>query len=438
MKIKYYFAIIFCLANSCLAFSGDTSIAVNNLDKRNLSLEESYTISDFLREGFVKAGKYSVIERTNMEQIFAEHKFQMTGCTSDSCAVKMGQILNAQKVVVGSVSKLGDDYYINIRLVNVENGQIEIADSEKTAYYDELPTACFMLAYRMSGIKYFEAKKERKASEEVQSEPQSIISKYGSEMVLISTTSEFLMGSPANEGRQDEHPRHKVYLNGYYIDRYEVTNEQYANFLNIYGRDKDESGNAMVERDMWGIKRSQGKWASAIGYEKFPVICVTWYGAVQYAKFYGKRLPTEAEWENACRAGSDTKYFWGAEGKELDNYAWNINNSGNKTHPFGMKKTNALGLNDFYGNVTEWVSDWYDERYYEKCVSPNPKIYADTIAYNPTGPATGKYKVVRGGFWFSGANNCRSASREYYPPNIKRNFIGFRCVVSASELKTDH
>ena len=237
--------------------------------------------------------------------------------------------------------------------------------------------------------------------------------------------SKFLMGSPETEGETDEHPRHKVYLSAYYIDKYEITNEQFAKFLNEYGKDTDANGNKMVYEHEMGIKRIIRSFHPAEGYEKYPVINVTWYGAIQYAKWAGKRLPAEAEWENAARAGSVSKYCF-AEGDEskLGEYAWYGANSEYKTHPVGQKKPNDWGIFDMHGNAFEWCGDYYDKNYY--------KIF---ISRNPQGPKKGAARVLRGGSYSGDAGLCRSAFRYGYSPGISWSTFGFRCVVSAEKLK---
>jgi len=193
------------------------------------------------------------------------------------------------------------------------------------------------------------------------------------------------MGSKAAE---DESP-HTVHLSAYSIDPYEVTQEQ---FEKIMGNNPSDF---------------QGK--------KLPVEQVTWYEARDYCKQVGKRLPTEAEWEKAARAGTSTRYFWG---DAIDGgYAWYWDNSQRTPHPAGTKKPNAFGLHDMLGNVWEWVADYYDDNYYPSSPKANPK-----------GPFTSKYRTIRGGSWRDLPDVLRTTRRNYDLPVGRFNHIGFRCA----------
>ena len=137
-----------------------------------------------------------------------------------------------------------------------------------------------------------------------------------------------------------------------------------------------------------------------------------WTFAIAFRSERGRKvcLPTEAQWEYACRAGSTTRYCFGDEESGLGEYAWYSANSGNKTHPVGEKKPNAWGLYDMHGNVCEWCQDWWKDGYYKE--SP---------VDDPTGAATGSNRVLRGGSWITPASSCRSAYRSHAPGN--GNFI---------------
>ena len=236
-------------------------------------------------------------------------------------------------------------------------------------------------------------------------------------MVLI-PAGEFMMGSPSGEGNDDEHPQHKVNVDAFYIDKYEVTNEQFCSFLNEEGS-QSEGGETWFETSNkhCRIEKRDSIYVPKSGYANHPVTYVSWYGARAYAKWAGKRLPTEAEWEYACRAGSTTRYCFGNSVQQLADYAWPDHDSGSKTHPVGQKRPNAWGLYDMHGNVWEWCSDWYDKDYYSKSSSSNPK-----------GPTNGQYRVIRGGARGYDSGRWRSAFRISFTPGYTILYMGFRCV----------
>ena len=131
------------------------------------------------------------------------------------------------------------------------------------------------------------------------------------------------------------------------------------------------------------------------------------------------RLPTEAEWEYACRAGTTTEYSFGDDVSVLGDFAWFDDNSGSQTHPVGQKRPNGWGLYDMHGNVWEWCSDWHGD-------------YAAGAVRDPAGPASGSIRVLRGGCWYDSAGFCRSAFRIRFYPSYRFSNYGFRLALSPS------
>lgn len=219
---------------------------------------------------------------------------------------------------------------------------------------------------------------------------------------------EFIMGSPTSEeGRYDfEDPLHKVIVPGIYIGRYPVTNEQYGQFLN----EKPD----MSEPRYWADRQ--------LNQPRQPVVGVSWEDAQRYAKWAGLRLPTEAEWEYACRAGTQTRYYTGDTEKYLDRAGWYDENSGDKLHPVGEKEPNKFGLSDMHSNVLEWVEDDWHENYKG---SPN-----DGSAWMDEN--RGADRVLRGGCWYDAARNCRSAYRLSLEPGGRNSLLGFRLARSVT------
>ena len=224
------------------------------------------------------------------------------------------------------------------------------------------------------------------------------------ELVLI-PAGRFKMGSPAKEkDRSDDEAQHWVVLTRpFYIGKYEVTQEQWEKVM--------------------GANPSNFKGA------KNPVDNVSWNDCHEFLKKLNAlskdpgvfRLPTEAEWEWACRAGTRTRFCSGDTDEALADDAWFDANSGGTTHPVGTKKPNAWGLYDLHGNVWEWCGDWY-EKYSHGWMSK-----AD-----PTGPVTGDARVLRGGSWGSITGSWRSAYRRLSFPVRGYDYYGFRLVASSS------
>jgi len=230
--------------------------------------------------------------------------------------------------------------------------------------------------------------------------PRIKIGKDGAEMVLI-PAGEFQMGS--NDGDYDEKPVHTVYLDAFYIDKYEVTNAQYKKFMDATGHKAP---------NYWNDSRFNDP--------KQPVVGVSWYDAKAYADWAGKRLPTEAEWEKSARGGLIGKKY--PSGDNLTRDDANYDGTGGKdiweyTSPVGSFAPNGYGLYDMAGNVWEWCADWYDGEYYK--VSPKE---------NPKGPASGNWRVIRGGSWYYVINGLRVANRNSLAPTDVHYDVGFRCA----------
>ena len=237
---------------------------------------------------------------------------------------------------------------------------------------------------------------------------------------------EFTMGSTS--GGADEQPVHTVYLDAYYIDKYEVTKEEYAIFLNEsmqtgdiqVGSDRvTKDGNVLIliNNTTSEISYNSNQFVVDNGKEKYPVVHLTWYGADAYAKHHGKRLPTEAEWENAARGTDQRNYPWGNEIPTSEHCNFN-----GPLLPVGQyipKGDSPYGCTDMAGNVWEWCNDLYDADYYS--ISP---------ANNPQGSTNGVYRVIRGGSWRDGTNktNLRTANRHTVGQTSPHDNVGFRCV----------
>jgi formylglycine-generating enzyme required for sulfatase activity len=230
-------------------------------------------------------------------------------------------------------------------------------------------------------------------------------------------------GNPNETCYSDEGPLHTVYLDAYAIDKYEVTNAQFAEFLNAEGNQAEGGATWLDAADSdVRIHEAGGVWWADAGHEDHPVVEVTWYGARAYCQWEGKRLPSEAEWAKAARGGSDTRvYPWGNEEPDCSRLNYLDLAEGYCVHdttPAGSYPAGAspYGALDMAGNVWEWVSDWYAEDYYE--TSPGS---------NPSGPESGSLKALRGGGWNFTWQFVRVANRYGYGPHYSRHYFGFRC-----------
>ena len=241
--------------------------------------------------------------------------------------------------------------------------------------------------------------------------PKEITNSIGMKLVLIPKGT-FMMGSPETEkGRQENETQHEVTISkDYYLGVHEVTQAQYET---VMGKNPSHFQGAIVGNENADL----------------PVENVSWDDAVEFCKKLSDlpeekkagrlyRLPTEAEWENACRAGSKTAYLFDDEEGLLPEYGWFNRNSSNRTHTVGLLEPNAWGLYDMHGNVWEWCSDWYVE-------------YPQGAVRNPTGPKVGSDRVCRGGSWNGVASYCRSALRYWYVPSFRNNYLGFRLALSS-------
>lgn len=268
----------------------------------------------------------------------------------------------------------------------------------------------------------------------------------------------FTMGSPEDEeGRgENEGPQIEVEIKPFWMGVHEVTWDEYDIFSFSYDVKRAET----AEREGKPLKRTElDIKADAItrptppyvdmtfgyGHDGYPAICMTHHAATQYCKWLSEktgvtyRLPTEAEWEYACRAGTSTPYHYGSDPEKLGEYAWFFENSNDKPQPVGKKKPNAWGLYDMLGNVSEWCQDKYVEDYFQrfsgKGVVKNPLLQTDETEWH----------TVRGGSWQDDAAFCRAAMRYGAEPDwsiqdpqepksiwyhTDAHFVGFRLVRS--------
>lgn len=263
----------------------------------------------------------------------------------------------------------------------------------------------------------------------VEAAKRDIEEKMAKDMVLIPAGA-YSIGSPKGEGNPDEWPRHKVHLDAFYIDKYEVTNRRYLEFVTpaMPGMTGGNYPEWLAPGSDFNVKTGSNpyyrKMGKALKSGNNPVVGITWNDANAYCRWLEKRLPTEAEWEAAAHGGMNTRYHFGNDRSLAREYSWNKLNSSEKTHPVGSKKPNQYGIYDMHGNVWEWVSDFYDKDY-----------YASSSKSNPTGPKKGKERGIRGGSWTFATDAGRPANRASYEGYKANDDIGFRCAVSRVTIR---
>lgn len=256
-------------------------------------------------------------------------------------------------------------------------------------------------------------------------ESTSIVNSIGMKLVLLRAGT-FAMGSPPTEpGRRDRETQRTVELDAFYIGQFEVTQAQYARVMDAAPSAFASSGSAATKVE--GIETAD-----------FPVDSVNWSQAVEFCerlsgladeKQAGRRyrLPTEAEWEYACRAGTTGPFFFGEDATKLRDHAWIGPNSGGRPHQVGRKAPNGWGLHDLYGNVWEWCSDGYADDYGG---FPAQASSSQRPLLNPQGSTDSTLRVIRGGGYASDVPaRMRSAARNFDPMIVPDADVGFRVVM---------
>lgn len=234
-----------------------------------------------------------------------------------------------------------------------------------------------------------------------------IIGHDGAPMVLI-PAGEFTMGS--DKGDDDEQPVHRVFLNNYYIDKFEVTNGRFAKFVE-----------AIHSEPPWGFADQE----TPVVHADHPVRWVNWMDAIGYCLWAGKRLPTEAEWEKAARGVDGRVYPWGNDPPTPVQAVFGLKEGTETVSPIGNREKgqSPYGVQDLAGNLYEWTTDWYDEEYYK-----------NIPAIDPHGPAEGTTKVQRGGSYTNTPYRLRSSFRTKGDPTEHEPNVGFRCAQDVPPL----
>jgi len=316
-------------------------------------------------------------------------------CRSRTCLSRVASLAGAQLLLSGDIGKLGSQFVFTLQLSDaVYVKTVKMVSRTASADPGELMKQAPQMLDEIFTVLDDEQLVRSLIGDAALEKADPI------EQMALIPAGTFSMGSKKGFGKPDEHPRHTVFVDSFYLDIHEVTNALFEKVMGFNPAYHKSCANCPVEN-------------------------VTWYEAFQFCKKMGKQLPTEAQWEYAARGGTDKPFHYGSSiSSDLANFNGNYPYGGapkgvyrKRTMPVGSFKPNTYGLYDMHGNVAEWCVDWYDEKYYE--TSPEE---------NPAGPDNGTLKVIRGGSWASKGNTLRVYNRLGYHPDILFNIFGFRCA----------
>lgn len=388
----------------------------------------SSLVAAVVREEFNRSGRFDLMDREMMRERMTEKDFAASDeCDQVRCLVKFGKTLDVQKIVGGQVASFGQTWVLTMRLVDVNTGREEKTLTRRhDGQMEDLLDVAREAAAEMLGEKPSASRPEPRGASRREDGPadRTLTLDCGNgvmmELVLIPAGT-FTMGSPAAEsGRDSDESLHQVKISKpFYIGKYEVTNAQFRRFKSDHNSGEYEG--------------------HGLNGDKQPVVKVSWEDAQAFCRWLSTRsgrdvrLPSESQWEYACRAGTQSAYSWG---NDLDSAArfCNANDPITKRQfewgwdafprddgfrvsaPVGSFQPNAFGLYDMHGNVWEWCEDWYG-------------AYPSGPSTDPKGPASGDVRVLRGGSWYDLPSLCRSANRFRFTPVDRYLSGGLRVVV---------
>jgi len=417
-----------CRAESAAA-TGKPRIAVMRAELgEDLRPSLGIFLYDMLLDRAVSTGRYIVVDGEEVVRVMQHVSKAQPGISLEEARKVAVSQLGIQRMYVASLVKVGEEYHISFRVLNsdltvyrVVRGSVD-QERKFEALIDEMAVKLTATPEGFQQIKredeawataqgedtelayerFLAAFPESRCASEAEARAKERALPFKVEMVFVKGGT-FPMGSPPEEKyySADEGPVHEVELRDFYLGKYEVTFEQFDAYCDEIGRPRPDDKN-------WGRGER-------------PVIDVSWDNIVPFLRWLNSltgrnyRLPTEAEWEYACRAGTTTSRSFGDDVSKLGQYAWYDANTRVRTLRVGRKLPNPWGLHDMYGNLWEWCADWYGKDYY----SVSPRL-------DPKGPADGAQRVLRGGSWDNAAGSLRSATRLRATPDTRSRRIGFR------------
>lgn len=382
-------------SNSSVDTSKGPTIAILSIQSGKKNDENVDRISDIVAQNYQQSSNAKVLYIDDIRNLLKTERLEsLLNCFTDSCITKISSLVGVDMVILGNIGQIGQSYIFSLKMIDVLRDKTlkrvtATVDSNPGLILNKIPNMINELVYTQKEV----------------SKKNNLIKTDTSHTLQFKELISWIKGDSFSMGMSDKEeydalPVHKVTLNGFFMDKYEVTKEEFEKIM--------------------------GTNPSAIrGCNQCPVDNVTWFEAAEYCKRVGKRLPTEAEWEYACRAGTTT-YFH--NGNTLSGEQANFDGkapfggvpqkpSKGRPVPVGQYQPNKWGLYDMHGNLAEWCSDWYD-----------PTYYGNSAETNPPGPQNGKLKIARGGSWNNAGATLRSAKRTAYNPSIRLNTLGFRCV----------
>jgi formylglycine-generating enzyme required for sulfatase activity len=321
-----------------------------------------------LESALLRSGEVDLVDRQHLETLIQEITFQQSGVTSSETTIGLGGISNVEVLLFGEVGRVdAKTFALTIRVIDVASGKVihlEQANLRRNAITQGATRLGQLLAGMASAFS-----------------PASMVTVPGGD---------FVMGRA--DGPADEQPAHTVFVDSFAIDQKEVSRAAYALFARQKRRTYDTGGSP-----------------------RLPAVGISWTAAQEYCRDQGKRLPTEAEWELAARGVEGRPYPWGAQSPQpnLAHFAAAAPIEVD-THLEGATRS---GVEHMAGNVAEWVADWW-----------NPRAYHAASERNPSGPAQGEYRVIRGGSFADPAAALRATSRSFHTPMRGGQMIGFRCA----------
>jgi formylglycine-generating enzyme required for sulfatase activity len=391
-----------------------------------LSPAEIAYLTDQVRTTVVETvpeGSHLVMTRESIQELLPDG-VKLTDCLDAVCEVEIGRMLGADFVISGEVLTFAEEYRLILKLHDCNSAAFmtseAVAAKELTELEAQIPDVAWPVALRIDGRRPPVTVEAPGAApiERFDREPQSSVNRAVLPAMSRVGPGEFLMGSPPYErGRDEVEDRHQVTLTRpFLISVTEITQAQWYEIMGTRPAWFEGSDRPVEKVDWFDAVRFCNALSQAEGLTPAYRIGrgqVSWNRDAD-----GYRLPTAAEWEYACRAGSTTRYAAGDDPGRLQTVGWFGGSPGDGTRAVGRLEPNAWGLYDMHGNVWEWVWDWSGD-------------YPPSFARDPAGPADGRSRVIRGGAFDSPASSCRSAKHNAADPELNAPIIGFRVARNA-------